>query len=300
MGKNSAIGWTTHTFNGWWGCTEVSPACDHCYARAWDARFGGDKPHWGSGVERRYFGEKHWNEPRIWDRHAKRDGIRARVFCLSMGDIFDNEVPQHWREKLWALIRETPNLDWLLLSKRSGNAPDMLPADWGDGYLNVWLGASIGNQAEAEREIPKLLAVKAALHFVSVEPKLADIDLAYSCPGHYFYDFLRGIRWHDDENGARESQLPKLDWVIVGGESDQRGFPARPFDMDSALLLVRQCMHADVPVFVKQLGSNPQWHDANGRRVKFQVKDDAGEDWTGWPEDFRVREFPRSPAAGVA
>jgi hypothetical protein len=92
------------------------------------------------------------------------------VFCASLADVFDNEVPQAWRDDLWALIRETPNLRWLLLTKRIGNAPKMLPPDW--PYPNAGLMSTIVTQEEWDRDYPKLAAIPAAFHFVSDEPTL--------------------------------------------------------------------------------------------------------------------------------
>lgn len=143
MGENSKIEWTHHTFNTWWGCVKVSPACDNCYAESLSKRFG---DHWGPKAEYRTFSDKHWNEPLRWNRAAEKAGERHRVFCASMADVFDNRAPEGARERLWALIRQTPHLDWLLLTKRPQNIAEMLPEDWGDGYPNVWLGVTVENQ----------------------------------------------------------------------------------------------------------------------------------------------------------
>src|SRR5690242_8701647 len=149
MGKDSAIEWTDHTFNPWWGCDEISPACDFCYAKAWARRLGMSELWEG---ERRTFGEKHWSEPLKWNAEAARAGRRARVFCVSMGDIFDNKAPAAERERLWRLIEATPHLTWQLLTKRIGNAAKMLPEEWLERPReNVWLGATIANQEEADR-----------------------------------------------------------------------------------------------------------------------------------------------------
>src|SRR3990167_7551738 len=142
MGTTTAIAWTHSTFNPWWGCTKVSPACDACYAEAWAKRVG--QKVWGAGAPRRYFGDAHWREPLKWERAAQKDGEPHRVFCASMADVFDNEVGQEHRERLWALIRSTPHLTWQLLTKRIGNALAMLPADFGpDTYPHVWVGMTV-------------------------------------------------------------------------------------------------------------------------------------------------------------
>lgn len=117
MGKNSRIEWTDHTFNPWWGCTKVSEACKNCYAEAWSKRVG--QQVWGPQAERRFFGERHWLEPLKWNADAAAHGKRLRVFCASMADVFeDRRSLDPWRSKLWELIEATPQLDWLLLTKR--------------------------------------------------------------------------------------------------------------------------------------------------------------------------------------
>ena len=169
----------------------VSPLCDHCYAMMLDIRwFKG--AYWGPVAPRRYFGETHWREPLKWERLAQIEGRRHRVFCASMADVFDNEADRAVRNRLWRLIRQTPHLDWIVLTKRIGNAPDMLPGDWGKGYPNVWLLVSV-DQTGLERDAPKLLGIPAVVHGLSIEPQLAPVDLG---------------RFAD-----------RLQWVINGGES---------------------------------------------------------------------------------
>ncbi|MCI0671755.1 MAG: phage Gp37/Gp68 family protein, partial [Myxococcaceae bacterium] len=176
MGAETEISWTHSTFNPWWGCTRVSPGCDHCYAESFDRRVGG--AHWGKGVPRRTFGDKHWGEPLKWNAAAAKAGERRRVFCASMADVFDAEAPDGALERLWALIRATPALDWLLLTKRPGRIRHSLPADWGDGYPNVWLGTTVEDQERAEQRIPVLLDVPARVHFLSCEPLLGPVDVS--------------------------------------------------------------------------------------------------------------------------
>ena len=110
MAEVSEISWTDATFNPWIGCTKVSPACDHCYAERDNGRRGWVAG-WGPGVPRRR--TKTWGDPLKWNRKATESGLRPRVFCASLADVFDNEVPQAWREDLWALLRATPNLRWI-------------------------------------------------------------------------------------------------------------------------------------------------------------------------------------------
>ena len=252
MSANTKIEWADHTFNPWIGCTQVSPGCDHCYAKAWDRRFAvsGHAMHWGPGVARRRTSEATWQQPLKWDREAKAKGIRYRVFCASLADVFDNEVDPQWRADLFALIANTQHLDWLLLTKRVGNAGDMLNAAMrdllddphalykGEAWRNVWMGATVINQAEAERDIPKLLAIPAHKRFLSMEPLLGPVDVARWLE-------LAGL---DTDLGLSN---PGLDWVIVGGES---GPNARPMHPDWAGSLRDQCQAAGVAFLFKQWG----------------------------------------------
>ncbi len=243
MSENSKIEWTDHTFNPWWGCSKVSPGCDHCYAEALDKRTGGD--HWGAGVPRRRTSPQYWNIPRRWNAEAERTGKRPRVFCASMADVFDNEVPKAWRTDLWQLIRETPQLRWLLLTKRIGNAEKMLPADWPGAFPHVGLMISVVNQQEADRDIPKLLDTPAAWRGLSMEPLLGLVDISV-----YLHDSTCLI-FEGAGCSCYEPYETSLDWVIVGGES---GHGARPMHPEWAQLLRDQCIAAEVPFFFKQWG----------------------------------------------
>jgi protein gp37 len=253
MAENTKIEWAHHTFNPWEGCQKVGPGCDHCYAESRNARFaGGTAINWGPGAPRRRTSEANWRLPLKWNAEAARLGIRYRVFCASLADVFDNEVDPQWREDLFDLIAKTPNLDWLLLTKRIGNVGNMLPVpfDFDKHYPNVWLGATIVNQAEADRDIPKLLQVPAAKRFLSMEPLLGPVDLRYLQPGDppTEIDALNGthgvLRPH-------RGTCDRIDWVIVGGES---GPGARPMHPDWARSLRDQCHAAGVAFLFKQWG----------------------------------------------
>ncbi len=303
----------------------MSPGCEHCYAEAQAKRYGHDVWGPGSTTSRRFFGDGHWNEPVKWDRAAAAARERRRVFCGSMMDVFETgERLDPWRGRLWSLIRATPHLDWLLLTKRPENAREMLP--WKDGeapWPNVWIGCTVENQDYADRRIPKLLQVPAVVRFVSYEPALGPVNfrcIPANIPGGVadMMDVLHGMQWYDQdepwEHGAdlSDEELypkgPRIDWIIVGGES---GLGARPFDVAWAESTVDQCRRAGVPVFVKQLGAVPMENEASWRadglvrlftpRNRFKVPDGfvplafdhpkAG-DMTEWPKALRVREFP--------
>lgn len=245
MAENTKIEWAHHTFNPWIGCTKVSPGCDHCYAEAdFDKRR--HIVQWGAGQTRKRTAPSTWTQPLRWNAEAQRQGVRYRVFCASLADVFDNEVDQEWRDDLATLIMSTPWLDWLLLTKRVGNAGTMLGAMFLDGPPdNVWVGATITNQEEANRDIPKLMAVPAAKRFLSMEPLLGPVDLERPRPGPDL-----------DQGGGRMICQPWLiqsgiDWVIVGGES---GPQARPMHPDWARSLRDQCQRAGVAFLFKQWG----------------------------------------------
>ena len=258
MAENSKIEWTHHTFNPWIGCTKVGPGCDNCYAADLATVRLGVK--WGAGEERRHTAASTWKQPRAWNRKAAAAGTRYRVFCASLADVFDNEVPGEWRAELFQLIRETPHLDWLLVTKRIGNAAKMAETA-GSLPRNVWLGITIVNQAEASRDVPRLLAVDVGIRFLSVEPLLGPIDLTEvsdastvldpECWGDCACDSLYGRDPGCRRNGGDGYLKRKIDWVIVGGESGTR---ARPMHPDWARSLRDQCVEAGVPFLFKQWG----------------------------------------------
>ena len=225
MARNSKIEWTDHTFNPWWGCTKVSPACDHCYAETWARRVGLDV--WSSGKPRRFLSDAYWQQPHRWNKQARIANQRARVFCASMSDVFEwKKELTPWRHKLWELIEETPYLDWLLLTKRPHLITRMTP--WNDDWpRNVWLGVTVENQKWAEKRLPHLESIPANIRFLSCEPLLGEIDLR---------DWLEQNVIH---------------WVIAGGES---GFNARPSNPDWFLSLRDQCLAHDIPFHFKQWG----------------------------------------------
>lgn len=245
MAKNSHIEWTNHTFNPWWGCHRVSPACDNCYAETWAKRVG--QSIWGQRAPRRLFEAAHWREPLKWNREASAEGIRARVFCASMADVFESRVTLNKeRQRLWSLIDETPNLDWLLLTKRPQHILSMTP--WGQNWpSNVWIGTSVENQKLAELRLPHLLAVPAAIRFLSCEPLLGPLDLR---------------PWF-----VRPSCYP-INWVIAGGES---GSGSRPMHPHWAVELLHQCQAANVPFHFKQWGHWAPLDEKQGAGRKPQV-----------------------------
>lgn len=256
MSANSPIEWTDHTFNPWWGCSRVSPGCENCYAEALSVRYGHRV--WGPArtTPRRLFGRQHWEEPLKWNAAAQQQGIRRRVFCASMADVFEAhaQLEEH-RLQLWSLIERTTMLDWLLLTKRPDNIRSMIPPRWlTSPQPNVWFGTSVEDNRRAKERIGVLAEVPASVRFLSCEPLLELLP---------------------------ELPLTGIDWLIVGGES---GPGAREMRREWALDLLAQCRTAGVAFFFKQTGTV--------LAASLGIYGKGGHDLTGVPSTLRVREFP--------
>lgn len=276
MAEDSKIEWTDHTFNPWTGCTKVSPGCDHCYAEAWSKRTGHIK--WG-GTERKRTTTNYWKAPIAWNADAnsfvKRMGRRQRIFCASLADVFDNQADPSWRADLFSLIRITPELDWLLLTKRPQNIAKMLPADWGHGYSNVWLGMTAEDQQRFDQRWKHLASVEAAVRFISYEPAIGPLSLTLT--------------------------TIKPDWLIVGGES---GGCSRPIKPEWVRKIVTECRAFGVAPFVKQWGAykcNPLVVEDHLSMSEAKERDPHGKGG-GLLDGRIVRDFPgaRSNIGAVA
>jgi protein gp37 len=243
MGEQTAIQWTDHTFNPWWGCVKVSPACDHCYAESLSRRYGYTV--WGKDEPRRWFGAEHWREPLKWNRAAEHTGVRRRVFCASMADVFEQGSSDldGQRANLWALIDSTPQLDWLLLTKRPMNIRRMIPAHWLTNIrAHVWFGTTVESPDYLWR-VAELAKVPAAVRFISYEPALADVT------------------W----------PLAGIQWLIAGGESGGGFREPQAAWIQSAR---DQCVAAGVAFYFKQWG---------GLRPKAKGAVLDGREWKQFP-----------------
>jgi protein gp37 len=302
MGENSAIEWTTHTFNPWQGCTRLSPACDHCYAATLGARFG---VAWGPTARRKFASNAYWQHPEAWDRRAERAREQHRVFCASMADVFELLPETHpdfremseARERLFFLIRDTPHLDWLLLTKRPQNIKRLVPSGWlaGQWPQNAWAGTTAETQRFADDRIPHLLALPAAVRFVSAEPLLGPIDFTkinlrpLGGDREGWTDALAGADFVCDSHAEVDSETHRIDWLICGGES---GPGARPMHPDWARSLRDQCQAAGVAFHFKQAGQwdalepdgqPPLWRSAyNGSCIDSHAFPDFDEEPKGW------------------
>jgi len=269
MSEGSKIEWTEHTFNPWWGCAKVSPGCKNCYAEGMSnrhtKRLFGHESVWGIHNPRGFFNAKHWQKPYEWNRKAEKAGRRDRVFCASMADVFEkhpdgetNVMMEAARFHLFQAIEATPNLIWLLLTKRPENIISMVPAEWNKFNYpkNICLMTSAEDQKRANERIRCLVNVPAVVHHgLSLEPLLGPINLKESIDG-----------------------LGLIDWVIVGGES---GPGARPMHPEWARDLRDQCVGADIPFFFKQWGKwvhagDNRFAPDEGRVEWFDLGDDDG------------------------
>lgn len=240
MGKETGISWTTHTMNPWWGCTKVSPGCDHCYAETVDLKFSPD-PHWGKGVARRVFGDKHWDEPLAWNRAAQKANRTDKVFCASMADVMDDEAPEGQRDRLWELIDKTPNLLWQLLTKRPQRYERYLPSG-GFAHDNVILGTTTESQEWYDLRMPYLHRAQQHLEmcndinrkgfkrirtFISYEPALGSLSI-------------------------RKFPSIRPDWIIFGGET---GDGRRPMEQKWAEDIKSECEEFGIAFFMKQMSA---------------------------------------------
>jgi protein gp37 len=266
VGEYSKIEWTDHTFNPWVGCTNISPGCDHCYAESWAKRSG--LVRWGNHARRRT-SVNYWKAPLVWNGRAeafgRTHGHRPRVFCASLADVFDNQVPESWRSDLFALVRQCAALDWLILTKRPQNIAKMLPSDWGDGYCNVWLGVTAENQKYFDQRWKHLQKIAAAVTFISYEPAIGSLRMP--------------------ERG------PYPNWLISGGES---GGKARPLNPQWVRDVVSDCRRFGVAPFHKQWGAyrnNPLVVEQD-MSVKIAERMDKFGKGGGLLDGKLIREFP--------
>jgi protein gp37 len=340
MPENTKIQWAHHSWSPWRGCTKVSEGCANCYAAAGSKRNPKTLGIWGPDGTRVVAAEDSWEQVRRWDRKAKEAGERHRVFpslcdpfenwdgrmhhsngdalavyrptngVLNVRPYADDAGPNcRWatmsdvRASFFRLIDETPNLDWLLLTKRPENIARMMPPCEGTVNAdfnyhprcmkNVWLGTSCENQEQARKRLSELLKVPAAVHWVSAEPLLEDVDFSswlLSDYDRYCIDNRFGV----PANASRA----KINWLVVGGES---GHGARACAVDWIYSIIGQCKAVGVPIFVKQIGSKPVaiFDGPSGPHLRpcRRLMDSKGGDWDEWSEDLRIREFPKLETA---
>lgn len=245
----SNIEWTEHTWNPVTGCTKLSPGCKHCYAEAMSRRL---RAMGAAGYESGFEVTLH---PDRLDQPRRRRRSTT-YFVNSMSDLFHDEVPDEFIDRVLAVCKETPQHTYQVLTKRAERL-----AAYFDSRLvppNVWLGVSVEDRKYGVPRIQQLRKVRSAIRFLSVEPLLEDLG---------------------------RLDLAGLQWVIVGGES---GPGAREMELAWAQRVLDQCRAAGVRAFMKQLGARPV--DATGQR--HSITDRKGALMAEWPRALRIREMP--------
>jgi protein gp37 len=281
MGIQTGVNWADHSFTAWEGCSKESSGCLNCYAERNDKRqLHENLCHWGPSQQRRKMADSYWQQPLSWDRSAAMTGSHPIVLCCELADWCDDDpgVPAGQRERLWDVIRQTPNLRWALLTKRTGNIARFLLSDWGDGWPQVILGATLENRNVLHR-LDDLRYIPARARFISFEPLLEDLG---------------------------EVDLSGISWAIVGGES---GFAdvVRVFRPEWAESLMNQCRDQGVAFWCKQMGGKVEYL---GRSIELTAINENeveqhsknGEDWAHWPtsmQHLKVRELPLISGAGA-
>ena len=331
--RKTKIQWTDTTWNPIRGCARVSEGCRHCYAEVIAARFSGKgQPYYGlarktASGEARWTGkvklvEGHLEDPVGWRRPR-------RVFVNSMSDLFYEEIPSEWIDRIFDVMTRSPQHVFQVLTKRARRMLDYMSDRYSNEPLNlqppdnVWLGVSVEDQESADERIPKLLRAPAAVRFLSVEPLIAPVNLDRLTCWYCFESFdpkLKPGRLEECPHCKRKEHramhrrwiapmydMAAINWVIIGGES---GKDARRCDVDWVRTIVKQCEAAGVSCFVKQLGKHITWNGIQGGNIPlwpcgtgwedsglgYFEKDFShkkGGDPTEWPEDLRVREFPK-------
>lgn len=318
-------------------CIHASEECIHCYSEAIAPRYGRSGRAFTAENMKRL--TPFLDEKELHHILTYKPASGKMCFMFDMTDIFGEWVPNALIDRMFAVFALRPDVTFQVLTKRAERMHEYLNApvryasvlQWMRSVRgvvsiqwplpNVWLGVSAGSQKWADIRIPLLLQTPAAKRFVSYEPALGPVDFAHINHRRDIgpAEFVCGInslsgKWFDGWDAGHET---KLDWVVVGGES---GPGARPFNVQWARDVVRQCKAAEVACFVKQMGSKPQarndqiadvWQYADGSDmdtfegpdhpqyqyqgglVTLRLKDRKGGSMDEWPADLRVREYPR-------
>jgi protein gp37 len=277
MGQNSSIEWLLggHTWNMirarnsqtgkvGWGCVKVGKKCARCYAENQNIKCGTNPGRMGNGlpyaadklpIVEFFLHEKTLQQPLHW-------GKPAHIFPCSMTDLFGSWVSDEWLDKIYDVMETCTQHTFLILTKRPERRREYLARRYqrNEPAQNIWEGCS----PETQQNVIDLIETPAALRWLSEEPILGPIDYV--------------------------SQLPKIDWLVVGGES---GPEARPTNIRWVANVIGQCKGLGVPVFVKQLGSDP-YYGASGESESLALTHPKGGEIDEWPEELRVREYPKT------
>jgi len=269
VAENSKITWTDHTWNWSHGCPgcpdSLELGCKNCYMRIWAKR---------AGIKNSYEVTKSSKDTFNMPLKSRRKVPGDMIFTLSLGDFF-HPLNDPYRPEVWDIMRRTPDYTYQVLTKFPENIVDRLPADWSNGWSNVWLGVTAENQEMANKRIPILLSIPAAIRFVSIEPMLGPVDLTFNLQFE-----------HPDNEGYGVEIIKGLDWVIVGGES---GSHARPMHPDWIRQIRDQCQASGTPFFFKQWGAWITSYDSGFRsEEKSQYNRTIGECWV--KNDYRFND----------
>lgn len=297
MGETTHISWADRTWSPWTGCTKISPACDGCYAahlmdtRMHRVEWG--EPGAGEGT-RSLMSDAYWRKPLAWAAEARRTGVRPWVFP-SLCDPFDTAVEPAWRRRFVDLMWDTPEVVWLLLTKRIGNVHKLTDPLRGERPLppNHALLATVVTQQEADRDLRKLIEAAwittPLFTGVSVEPMLESLDIAWALSRNRA-EIAAGFQRRGQFSPGLETLRP-IDWVICGGETDQGAHKARPLHPDWVRDLRDDCAAAGVPFHLKQWG---EW--APGEcSTREQKRTQQGAWW--FNDDWRIEEITPGWAA---
>ena len=300
----SNIQWTHFTWNPARGCTKVSPGCDFCYMMRESMDGHRYDPETVTRTKtvfdaplrlqkrRRYLAERISLGAATDKQREEYDRIKkiVLIFTSSLTDIFHPDIDPY-RDEIWAIIRQCPEFIFQILTKRIERAKDCLPPDWGSGYSNVWLGCTVENQEYYNKRVPYLLSTPAIVHFVSYEPALGEIRFGHidaELEGHPDYIQINPLTGKHSDMGRPWGTVPKLDWVIIGGESgnDKGKWRFRKARLQWYESAIEQCQEAGVAVFMKQMGT---WLSK-----ELKMSDRHGGDINEFPKHLKVREFPKA------
>lgn len=282
MGEISKIQWTESTWNPWHGCKKVSDGCKFCYMYRDKERYNQD-PKTVLRSKTNFFAPLKWKEPKL-------------IFTCSWSDFFIEEA-DWWRQEAWEVIKATPWHTYQILTKRPERIKQCLPADWGSGYDNVWLGVSVENEEAALKRIEPLIEIPAKIRFLSVEPLLGPVSFRWKyIPKIKRRNIYINLKGEEEDNGSvvdHFESLLHIHWVIVGGESGNGNKPNDPeakygyrkCELKWIEDVVSECKENNVPVFVKQLGT----HLSKG----LKLKDRHGGDIKEFPLNLQHEEMPK-------
>lgn len=259
MAEKSTIQWTDATWNIARGCTKVDEDCKYCYM-------------YRESLDSTRYNPLEVKRTKTVFTLPLKLKVPSKIFTSSLTDFFHEDCDS-FRDEAWDIIRKCPQHTFQILTKRPERITAHLPADWGEGWKNVWLGTSVGSQESIHRMV-ELSKVTSRTIFLSLEPLHGEIELSKAM---LYVDVIKES-FH---------VLPAFDWVIVGGESGNENgkYKYRPCKIEWIEKIVSECKKNTIPVFVKQLGTHLS--------KQMGLKDRHGGDIEEFPKHLQIREFPK-------